>query len=291
MQNDPVEFAKLFVPIFTLKDLDISARVLQNWYNNGLLPTKEKKPGKHRFSFIELIYLYMLQDLRDIGFPLSRIRTFRDKIFAKVDPVDVVKLILKDYDYNTIKEKQKGTIDDETKGQIDAKNSLIKALEQIPKANRLTSSLSVLILFAVAQKMEISVHVFQDGSFVGEASRKEVYDPAINTESKLRIVLPLFNYLQKFLSKEKYLGILNEYMLINEREQFLLEQVREGKYTSMKITFKQGEIELIEMTREKKLENAARLDEILLKGGYQSLELKTQEGTITYSTLTDKKKF
>jgi hypothetical protein len=159
------------------------------------------------------------------------------------------------------------------------------------KSERKTTMINVIFFLAVGQKMEVNINVLLDGDIAIEAAKKDLIDESPNLDSELRIVLPLFKYLKNFISQQKYLDSLSDYRLINEREQYLLKQVREGNYTSMKIKFNEGTIERIEMTKEKKMDNATRLSDIMLKGGYQLITLNTQDGIISYATVTDKKKF
>ena len=277
LEENPEEYANLFADNFMLADLDISARVLQHWYKSGLLPDRDLQGRKHRFSFNELIYLYMVQDLRDIGFSFERIKKFKSFIFYKVDPVDV--LTNNGFDNSMSLEKEQ------------AINGIRAFFEQFPKEQRLISHIGILLFFVIGLKKETDIIVLMDGSAYIEPTRKGLNASAFDLENETRITLPVFKYLKKFISKEKYFEMLSSFRLINEREQYLLRQVRDGNYSSMKIKFGKGKIELIELTTEKKIDNAARFNDILLKGGYQSIELKTQDGTISYSAITTKKKF
>lgn len=102
------------------------------------------------------------------------------------------------------------------------------------------------------------------------------------------IVIPINNYLLRFISHERYKDLLVPYKLIDDQEMLILDKVRSGEYKEIKIRFDKRNSITLELTQEKKIENAARLSEILLKKGYQELIVKTEVGTIKYGTITTK---
>src|SRR5437868_6792542 len=69
---------------FTLKDLNISARRLMNWSEEGLLPESDReRDGNHRFSFVDLIWLKLVFDLRSNGFQLYKIKRVKEFLLKK----------------------------------------------------------------------------------------------------------------------------------------------------------------------------------------------------------------
>ncbi len=80
------QFEKMFTP----KDLGISSRALHNWSENDLLMDKERAYDmNHKFSFVELIWLKIILELRGFGFPLKKIKTVKrwlveKKTFAEI---------------------------------------------------------------------------------------------------------------------------------------------------------------------------------------------------------------
>ena len=96
------ELQSLYQDRFKLNDLNITARVLNYWKGQGLLPdksdadslspletdTEKKIRVDNRFNFFELIYLYILQDLREIGLSLEKLKNVKDFLFQKLDVLD-----------------------------------------------------------------------------------------------------------------------------------------------------------------------------------------------------------
>jgi hypothetical protein len=79
-----------------------------------------------------------------------------------------------------------------------------------------------------------------------------------------------------------------KYHLLNDYELQILSLVQLNKFDSIKILFKNGEPFILEATENIKVSKDARISDILLKKGYQSIEIKTEEGQIQYSPKTTK---
>ena len=111
-------------------ELGISARNINNWSDNGLLPSNKKK-GWHRFSLTECIWLKIIQNLRELNLPLETIKQIKEDLFHKTDLEHILenKEIL-DFLKNFIQEKERETF-------TEIINS--KELKEIISAQQLTS--------------------------------------------------------------------------------------------------------------------------------------------------------
>ena len=69
----------LFSEEFTLKNLgnnNVTARHLQYWSDNDLLPeSKRKQDENHKFNFVELIWIKIIYELRVLGFNINKIKS------------------------------------------------------------------------------------------------------------------------------------------------------------------------------------------------------------------------
>jgi hypothetical protein len=68
---------------------------------------------------------------------------------------------------------------------------------------------------------------------------------------------------------------------LTDSEQLLVDYIRGGQYKSIAVRFNDNRKPyLAELTEIKKLKKESRLYEIIYKGAYQEIEIKTQEGEI-----------
>ncbi len=302
IKENPDEYIGLFEDRFQLADLSITARVLSHWKDLGLLPEKDKyivgysigEPNKgegkskkrgapNKFNFFELIYLYMLEDLREIGVSLSKLQMLKSILLYRLDYVNMVK----DMKEDDIKSLSKhGFKDEYIKIILENRNKLDELSDEIPESIRYTSVLSNLILNVLVTKTDIRVIISKQGniSFDIPNTMGQIEKSVINSET--HITIPLYTYLNRFLSNEKYKDLYVPYKLLNDQELFILGNVRKGKYKEIKIRFNKNKSILLELTEERKVDNAARLQDILLKGQYQELRTRSDNGTAIYSTLT-----
>ena len=79
--------------------------------------------------------------------------------------------------------------------------------------------------------------------------------------------------------------------LFSESEWRLLLEMREGNAKEIKITLNNGEVKFLEIYQDVMFDTSVRLSEILMKKGYQELEVKTVKGEVVNARITDKIKY
>ncbi len=295
--NNPDEYTDLYKERFRLSDLEISARVLMHWKKMGLLPDKpikktdeqdnESEKGKlNRFNFFELIYLYILQDLREIGFSIDKLKKVKATLLAKTDIMSLSSLmdkeslnLLKKHGYNT----------EILEEFLKHKQDIEYHIDEVPDFVKFPTALDSIILGVLQQKLDFRLIISMNGDVEAEVANSLGQVEKTISNAKPHVVLTLFHYLYRFLSNKKYSELYVSYKLLDQQEMAILDHVRKGQYKEIKIKFNKKDSILLELTEERKIDNAARLQDILLKGGYQDIQLKTQKGVITYTTIKTKK--
>ncbi len=297
----PDDLLQLFEERFKLNDLSISARVLLHWKQKGLLPDKhdyltfsdgelfssetEEKWKANRFNFFELVYLFIIQDLREMGFSIDKLKLVKTGLYQKYDFSALLSTLGKE----KIEEIKKQGEDTSILEEVLLKKQEIQAAHlEGPEYLKYIPILHAAIFAAIFNKADIRVIISPQGfvSFDSISSAGQ-RDSHLNNY-RPHIVLPIFNYLLHFLSIDKYQKLLVPYKLLNKQEKLILEHVRSGQYKEIKIRFNRRNSIRLELKEEIKLDNAARLEEILVKGAYQDLLLTTEKGVVKYSTIKTK---
>ncbi|RLD83934.1 MAG: hypothetical protein DRJ10_02525 [Bacteroidetes bacterium] len=295
------ELSTLFEDRFKLSDLNITARVLLHWKEKGLLPDKSDSPffladaeesrpkgdksRVNRFNFFELVYLYIVQDLREIGFSIKKLKNVKKILMYNLDFLDILPHITEEL---IIDLKKQGLDTSVLEEIVSQKPEITEFYSKTPDiANKMTVIDSV-ILTTILYKQDINIMVTSNGDVsFGLINTLGQTDPNY-IKRQPHIVLPLFNYLVRFLSIEKYSELYVPYKLLDEQEKLILDRVRSGRYKEIKIQSNRRNSITLELTEEFKADNAKRLEEILVKGAYQVLHVKTEKGTIKYSTIKTK---
>ncbi len=278
-------FVNFFSEEFSLKDLDVSARVLENWYKKGLLPYEKLTFKFHRFDFSSYIWMNIVTELRKVGLPIQKIQKVKTYLLQELS----FQQVFSSFSLESFTEeiKKLGVLGQEEQdkliNQYKSGQQLCHDIEKIP-----FTLLSLVVIKSLMQKKSVILMINSETDSVFFS------DILLNkkTEEKLfedtHIMIPLNKFFTRFISTTKNLNFLAKTQILNEKELFILSQIKDGKADSIIIRFKKRKPVMLEVVKEKKIKSEAKLSEILLKGKYQELEVKTQEGHITYTNVKTK---
>lgn len=301
--SNPEDYLIVFEKRFELSDLDISSRVLNHWKDCGLLPDEEDlletddiestidnkvDPGykkRNKFDFVGLIYLFILQDLRDFGYPISKLKKIKQALLFRPDMLDSI-MQLTELDIQRLK---KQGIDTRLAQMLfDNKQEIFDNKEIIPYSIRYSPVLSHIVQAALVSKLDLQLIITKDGDLSVELRNSAGQGESTDYNRQPHIVLPIFKYLSHFLSIDKYKELYVSFKLLDEQELLILNHIRSGKYIKISINLNDKESFKVEVTEKVNFDINARLSEILLKGGYQDIHITTQNGEISYSTTKTK---
>jgi len=69
---------RVFKPNLTVNDIGISYRTINNWETNGLMIAQRKNARDwHKFSFVDYVWLNVIYELRQLGFPLNKVKMIK----------------------------------------------------------------------------------------------------------------------------------------------------------------------------------------------------------------------
>lgn len=291
--NDKNLFAdiqkELFNEEFTLKNLDtanLTARHLQYWLENGLLPDKERKTDEnHKFSFVDLIWIKIIYELRLLNFPIRKIKIVKDALLKKKSLPEFFGLKSNEEIANFYCKLWQINSDDREK--------FIKLFSSKENLNSIKATcFSVLffnIFIFIKARENSKMLIFNTGEtfpFVYESHESIELTELLEKETYISI--PMFKLISNFIDDERNNNFISKAQILNDNELKILFLLRHGKYDSMTIHFKNGIPFVIEPTKRMKLSKDNKLSEILLKRGYEKIEVVTQDGNITYSPKTTK---
>lgn len=286
----------MFREEYTLKALggNISARVLQNWYEKGLLPYEKSKGKYHHFNFIELIWLFIVEELRSFGMSLENIRRVKEQLFEEYDldgfiaPLDKIGALDILRVFNNVEDKDVEAYNDWYDQY--KRNIIVKPLEEyIPlKVTKLTD-LYVLLVTHILLADRVFITISSKGD-VTSYSAIEFNELSTDLGQDTKIILPLSKFFNKYLKDHRNLDFLSETGIINKNEAELLDKIHNGFYKEIKITFADTEIKDIKYKEEVKNTNYELLAKIIARKEYQDITIKTENGKIVYTAVEKKNK-
>lgn len=283
---------RVFKKDYSLKSLNIEARRLQSWYENGLLPYEVLKGKKHTFNFVHLIWLYIVHELREFGMPTNTIRKAKEELLGEysieefirqlnvIEAIDVLK-IFNVYDH-TKEVGFKSWFKQFKKGE-----NVVSLEDFFDKEIPRLSNLFTLLVQLMLGSERFFLTVDRNGH-VEEFSSDEASDFNRFIGYSTKIVLPLNSFFYQFVGDAKHLGFLNEIGMINSIEADLLRRIHSEDFDEISIKYKDKKIEHLEFSKQLKVADIRRISNIIARKQYLELQIKTVDGNIRYANVTKK---
>ncbi len=281
---------------FVLKDIGITTRVMNHWDAKGLIPLSRNKGKTYKFNFTEFIWLHIVKELREYGFPLESIKEACILLMTPFDGSELFKSLSKEE-----KEKIKKRIEDiqldnedEKRKLIDSIKNEIDNIDQFPDIFQ-TNLLSFLINEFLMYRNDVRILIDLKGNavpFTDEFKTQKEFNMVmdeIEFDKDSYLSISLSKFFKRFIMDKEQFHFVQDKNVLNENEAHILSLIREGKAKTITVKFKNQKPYMLEITKEKKIQAETRLTEILLNRGYQDISIRTENGNISYSNITTKK--
>jgi hypothetical protein len=283
------ELAEKIISInLTIKDLctKFSYRQLMYWYGSGLLISNPQKDKIKDVDFIEYCWIQMVYIMREFGMSIDAIKSIKQ---ALLQPVNWLVLADKMGEIEKIlplipEHERSGFLDFVTDlranpNKVEASTTLlfIAIVDSLIKRSAISFLVNLKNEIVLLRESDLSLYNsnpiyrnFVKGSYIRVSLSEVIAD-------FFKIDLPQIEQYQ-----------LN---LLTEKEVEIVKAIRNGKAKQISIMFDQNnEPTHLEITKTEKIEQSARLIDLILRDSYQNIELKTQDGKIVYYENTLKKK-
>lgn len=274
--------------VYTLKDLAIkSSRVLNHWDKQGLLlTTRDSHEEWRKFSFIDVVWINIITELREFGYPIPKIKKIKAKLLSKTTLADSLKKQQGAIDI--LKSKKPEAFEEYLKHQEMNREQAAEAVTildadmEAPEFNFPTNELTIYLTDFLWHRMTISLWVFPDGNYtVWKDTSIDLMTEEIYTSLKQRsfVSISLSKIVKLFVHDQDPVSVLPRLHFLNDDEIYILKTINEGEYESITVKLKDGEPNLIELTKQE--DTKRRLVDILTDGDYQEISIKKHKGRIT----------
>lgn len=266
---------------FLKTQLDVVYTDFTNWERYDLLfidHDVEKGMWK-KLNYIEYTWMKIVEQLRKFGFPYDEIKLIKKEITNYIPSDELIKSALS-------KKKKLDELKPKASKLIEKHKS-----ELSEKLNIKITYLEMLIYNAISYNQNTTLQFFNDSKGGFSFLSKAIYDESVitnqidlitETSKETHLSVSLNSILSKFLDSNNNLD-QSKTMILSEDEYALLKIIRNRSKSviSINITIKENKFERIDIESTKKVEVEARLMEYIIKGGYQTIEIVTQDGLIT----------
>ena len=266
---------------FLKTQLDVVYTDFTNWerYNLLFIDHDVEKGMWKKLNYIEYTWMKIVEQLRKFGFPYDEIKLLKKNITNYIPTDELIKLSLS-------KKKELDELIPKASNLIEKHKSELSEILKIK-----ITYFEMLIYNAISYNQNTSLQFFNDGDGGFSFLSKAIYDESVKTDQidlitettkKTYLNVSLNSILSKFLDSDNNLDQTKTMMLSND-EYALLKIIRNRSKSviGINIKIKENKFERIDIESTKKVEVEARLMDFIKKGGYQTIEIVTQDGLIT----------
>ena len=285
---------KLNERVFLKTELNVVYSDLVNWERSNLLNIggNSDKGDWKRLNYFEYIWVKIIQELRAFGFSYEEIDNYKSELMIKPNIKEIIEA--SKIDFQSLEE------------QFDAITlNNLKSIEDNGSNEKIDLGISyfeLMISRIIGSGEKWSILFFKDiPGFYFPLSIETLkgFDKIGKTDipeellSKTYLSISLTDIIANFLVDGKNAFEKKTISILTKNEHNLLKHIRKGygKIKSIKIRFKDKEMELLEVTSIKKVKMEGRLLDYIKKGEYQSISIDTVDGKIVNFENTQKIKF
>ncbi len=274
---------------YTVTDVGVSSRVMSYWASEELLFEDFKDHKWRMLDLVSLVWMIMIKQMREYGIPFKTIKKIREEL----QPQDLMDFVLSSGDLREmithLAKKDNQEVPDLNRLLEDP-----RVREEVKSA--FPNFLKILILYALISKEHLAILVNQEGDIVPYL---EKYREEYLKDNSLRrfllgtyLTVSISGILVDFFTAYNPDFLSQELMLITKEECAVLKAIRLPGIKSVMVKLnQQGEFDLLEVTREHKVDRAAKLYEIFLQDGYEDITIKTQNGNVVHCQNTTRMRF
>ncbi len=269
--------------VFLKTELDIVYSDLVNWERSNLLSIggDSDKGDWKKLNYIEYTWVKIIQELRQFGFNYDDIITYKIELFRQINLEQIIesssidsKNLEQQLDSDSL-DKLKAISDTDLDDNINIGISFFETI----MANAIISGEKWSFLFFKEIPgfcFPISTEVFRGFDLIGKSGIP------MELLSKTFLSVSLSDIISKFLVDGETSFQERTISILTKNEHKLLKQIRKGynDIKSVKIRFKNNQMDMIEVTSLKKVKLESRLLEYIKKGDYQTITIDTVDGKI-----------
>ena len=272
---------------YKVSELGLKPRWVVHWEEKGLFINETPKGKWHSFNLIEAFWIKILLKFRSYNLPLDSIREIKDQLVYNLgETSDEVKEIIQETIVALSNKEEKS----------DVKAILLSENFQESLSKMKINLLEMFVLDMIILRNEFRLLVKENGELL---IQKENYHDLYSDNQQVDQFLA-GSYLS--VSFNEILGELigdigeteiSKMQILTPEEAAVIEAIREEEVVEVNVKLKKGIVSSlfqIDTVKEKKLEAASRLTELISSGGYQDITIKIEGGNIVYCKNVGKKR-
>ena len=286
-EKEPLDFIR--IPKYNRKDIDIPARILNHWDKMELLINRNPTGATYTFNLAESFWLKLIQKLRAYNLPLELIKQLKKELWTLAKAEELANI-----DDNAVEFLMN---QDNTLSRKDIEN-LFKSADFLEfLSQKKPTLLENILLELIITRSDLRILINENGEVF--LFNYEKYNPNEEYKQKLSeflsktyLSVSLFDIIKdliKFLGEDECSEHQN---ILSKDEAMVLKLLKQDDISKIEITFndKTKKAETIKVTKNNSVNNFSRVQDLILRNGYQDISIKTQKGKVVQCTNTTKYK-
>ncbi len=286
-EKEPLDYLR--IPRYNRKSLDVPARILNHWDKMGLLLRRNPLGATYSFSLTESFWIKLIQKLRAYNLPLELIKQLKEELCMIPQSSELMKYKDEWMSYF------KATNNSLSQKQIE---QLFNSTEIIEQLNLLKPTLlENILLDLIISRTDLRILINEKGELFLYNSEVSNPDEEYN--------ISLYKFMSNTYLNISLLEIIKELIIelgedecsknqniLTKDEATILKLLKQEDIAKIEITFndKTKKAETIKITKNNNVNNLSRVQDLILRNGYQDITIKTQKGKVVQCTNTIKYK-
>lgn len=272
---------------FSLQDCGVTHRELTYWDTKGLLPIQVEAMKWRRFNLTELVWLRFIARLRQFNVGLNVIALVKAELFFESPLSEWLTKEAKEKALEQLEPLPNGISKDSVFNEdflLSVKNIFFTTFEMLLMQILLTGeSISIIISIEENSNGESNegyeIHVLP---LLLDQMQIQVNNSEIQSILRKNYISISLNHLFDEVICIGRLEKVSKLFELSDKEEKVVEYLRENKYKSIEITFSKGQPKLLIATEELKSSPNLKLIDLIIKGGYEDIKVITENGAIVH---------
>lgn len=226
----------------SVKDTGINYRVINHWDEKGLIRfARNSTEGHRRFSFVDFIWIKVVNELREFGVKLQDIEKIANGLYHPIPMKELMDAFAENI----------GMVTDNT--EIEGKLDLIEFIKSGDYKNIDFSLLGfnflhALIAEAIATRKPISILLFKDGEwfpFIKEREHLYADELRYKIDYTPHIMVSITDIIFRYIIEDELQDYFGEIRAFTPNEIQLLRYVKDGKYKKIVVNLRSKEFPVL----------------------------------------------
>lgn len=264
--------------------IGLKPRWMTYWEQEGILDKPKDKGERRKFNYFDYVWIKIVMELRKFHVPLNTIKAVKAQIAQPEKITDKIQEVAQNIKQNKdLRKLFDSLVPENIRPGFEDFFFNAQNYEWVNEKISYTNLL-LFVMDGIIFKQHLAILVNHEGEVF---PFKELYIQDYLNDPKFKafiqhtyVSISVSHIISQYLKEEKQ-SRNYKHTILTQEELEVIDIIRGEKLKTLRIRFNdKQEIDLIEATTQTKIDNEARFIDVIMKNGYQYIEIKTEKGKI-----------